>query len=333
MSPAVYLPSDEFGGNEPPNLDLAADYLELRALFAADGQSFSEDIVDALEIAADARFEDVNAEIEAREDVAAGAVTRMASRKRALATAYPFELDQRGSMILFTATEPDLGQAAYLVSLLLSNLRAVTPLLDGSQVHPSEAEVRLLRNYFQYFATAAIAAEIGGSAWSFGFPRPDSTGFATKLSEIWAVLRDGTVGFDPAAPPSPKDDKVDIFAWREPRDRLPGFLLVAAQVATGGNWRDKPIKYHVDRVFPRRWFSRLPATEMVAYHVIPFARPDLRFRDDVLLLGNVLHRLRVPRRVSEAASLARKGAAIEALDQLGAATEWIRSFVDKKRAA
>ena len=39
MSPAVYLPSDEFGGREPPDLDLAADYLELKAVFSGDGQS------------------------------------------------------------------------------------------------------------------------------------------------------------------------------------------------------------------------------------------------------------------------------------------------------
>ena len=333
MRPPVYLPSDEFGGAAPPNLDLAADYLELKAVLSSEGQSFSEDIVDTLELAAESRFEDVNAEVEGREEVAAGAVSRMASRKHALEAAYPFELDARGSMVSFTATEPDHAQAAYLVSLLLSNLRAVTPLLASSHAHPTDKEVHLLRMYFQYFATAAIAAEIGGSAWSFGFPRPDGTGFVTKLSEIWAVLRDGTVRPDPSAPRSPKDDKVDIFAWRDPRDRLPGFLLVAAQVATGRNWKEKPLKQHVDRVFPMRWFSRLPATEMVTYHVIPFARPDASFRDDVLTLGNVLHRLRVPRRVAEAAGLARDGAAIEAFDRLGEATEWIRSFVDRSRAA
>ncbi len=333
MRPPVYLPSDEFAGTAPPNLDLAADYLELKAVLSSEGQSFSEDIVDTLELAAESRFEDVNAEIEAREEVAAGAVNRMASRRLALEGAYPFELDARGRVVSFTATEPDLGQAAYLVSLLLSNLRAVTPLLESSHAHPSDAEASLLRQYFQYFATAAIAAEIGGPAWSFGFPRPDGSGFVTKLSEIWAVLRDGTVCPDPSAPSSPKDDKVDIFAWRDPRDRLPGFLLVAAQVATGRNWKEKPLKQHAARVFPARWFSRQPVTEMVIYHVIPFARPDDCFRDDVLTLGNVLHRLRVPRRVAEAAGLARGGVAIEAFDQLGEATEWIRSFIDRARAA
>lgn len=37
MSPAVYLPSDEFGGTGLPDLDLAADYLELKAILSGDG--------------------------------------------------------------------------------------------------------------------------------------------------------------------------------------------------------------------------------------------------------------------------------------------------------
>ena len=162
MSPAVYLPPDAFGGREPPDLDLAADYLELGAVFSGDGQSFSADIVDALELAAEAGSDDVDAEMRNREEVAAGAVARMSSRKRILSAAYPFDLDDRGDTVVFTAEWPDPGQAAYLVSLLLSNLRALSPLLDGSSMHPSDPEVRELRRHFQYFATAAIAAEIGG---------------------------------------------------------------------------------------------------------------------------------------------------------------------------
>ena len=331
MTGSVYLPSDEFSGSSPPDLDLAADYLELSAVFSEDRQSLSGDIVNALELAADTEFEDVNAEMETREDIAAGAVARMNFRARALAAAYPFEVDDRGEAIYFTVERLDIGQAAYLVSLLLSNLRALSPLLNGSELHPSDREVRQLRQHFQYFATAAIAAEIGGPAWSFGFPRPDGTGFIAKLSEIWNSLKDGTVKADPAAPAFPKDDQIDIFAWREQRDGLPGFLLVAAQVATGANWRDKSIKSHISRAFPARWFERAPATEMVAYHVIPFARPDGVFRDDVLVLGNVLHRLRVPRRVAESTALARAGVAIEAHEQLDAAADWIGAFIDRVR--
>lgn len=109
--------------------------------------------------------------------------------------------------------------------------------------------MRALREYFQYIATAAIAGEIGGRAWSFGFPRPDRSRFLEKLTEIWSVLKDGDVEPDPSAPTSPKDDGVDVFACQEPKDGLPGFLLVAAQVATGKNWREKSILNQVNDPF------------------------------------------------------------------------------------
>ena len=332
MMSAVYLPSDEFSDNKPPDLDLAADYLELSAVLSRGRHTFSEDIVDTLELTAESDFPDVNAEIETREDIAAGAVARMASRQRVLAAAYPFALDEQGSTIVFTGEQLNPGQAAYVVSLLLSNLRALSPLLDGSGFHPTDGEVRELRQYFQYFATAAIAAEIGGPAWSFGYPRPDGSGFLSKLADIWAVLKDGTVKADPAAPAFQKDDQVDVFAWREQADGLPGFLLVAAQVATGKDWKDKSIKSHVESVFPSRWFEPIPVTDMVAYHVIPFARPDNLFRDDVRVLGNVLHRLRVPLRVFQAVDLAQAGVNIEAFNELDNAVRWVATYLDRVKS-
>ena len=70
---------------------------------------------------------------------------------------------------------------------------------------------------------------------------------------------------------------------------------------------------------------------MVPYHVIPFARPDDEFPDDVRVLGNVLHRLRVPHRVSEAVGLARRGILIEAFDRLEEAAGWVASYVQQAR--
>ena len=325
MTGAVYLPPDAFGGVNPPDLDLAADYLELKAALSPAGESYSADIVKALETASEEEYEDVNEEMETREAVATGAVTRIGFRRRVLGKAYPFVTDDPGSTIRFVAAMPDLGQAAYLVSLILSNLRAISPLL-GTEVHPTKDEVKALREYFQYFATAALAAEVGGPAWSFGFPRPDGSGFLAKLCEIWSVLKDGAVNPNPSAPVSPKDDKVDVFAWREHADGLPGFLLAVAQVATGLDWKDKPIRDQAKSVFPKRWFSPIPVTEWVAYHVVPFARPEEKFCDDVLVLGNVLHRIRVPKRVLEAVTLKEQGLAIEAFDQLQVAADWVAGY-------
>ena len=332
MNPILNFPFDEFAVGESIDIDIAADYLEMSALFSKESQSFSEDIVNALEIAADWEYDDVNAEVITREEVAERAVARMASRKSALAKSYPFEIDENGDVILYTGDMTDLGHTAYLVSLILSNLRSVSPLLVGSEAHPTEKEVIRLRRYFQYLATAAIAAEVGGPAWSFGFPRPDRTGFLPKLRQIWLSFKDGYIDPDPSSPSNPKDDGVDIFAWREQRDGLPGFLLLAAQVATGSDWKEKSIKLRIGGVFQHRWFSRSPVTAMVAYHVIPFARPDKEFRDDVDVLGNVLHRLRVPFRVSEATDLVSNGVAVEAIDLLDHASDWIQSYVDRTRS-
>ena len=337
MSPAPYLPPDEFDlavtadMDLPVDMDLAADFLELKALLSRDGQCFSDDIVGALELTAEREYADVDEEIRNREEIASLAVARMSCRKRVLDGSYPFDIDDDGSVISFTGEEHHLGHTAYLVSLVLSNLKSVSPLLGDPDLHPTQEEVNRLRQLFQYLATAAIAAEVGGPAWSFGFPRPDGSGFLTKLSEIWRSLKDGKVEADTSAPSSPKDDQIDIFAWREQRDGLPGFLLIAAQVATGRDWKAKSIRGHVANAFPNRWFNPTPATTMVPYHVIPFARPDEEFRDDALVLGNVLHRLRVPTRVQEATALVARGVAVEAYDMLASASECIHAYAQRAR--
>ncbi len=322
----VYLPIDEFSHGKVPNLDLAADYLELKAFFSATYQALSKDIVDAFEISADEDYKDVDDEIKFREDVANGSALRIQARQRILKSSYPFDVDEDGSVISYTPEGLTYGQAAYLISLVLSHLRSITPMLGDSDLHPSDGEVRVLRQHFQYFATAAMAAEMGGPAWSFGHPRPDGSGFEEKLTEIWSHFNDGQVQPDASAPSSPKDGQVDVFARRLTRDRLPGFLFAAGQVATGANWKDKPVRMQAQDVFEKRWFVRPPVTRFIAYHLIPFVRDDSEFRDDVLNLGNILHRLRLPYRVDEAADLVEQGIAVEAYDLLNAAVDWVNDY-------
>ena len=325
-APPLYLPTDAFYGNQN-DPDLAADYLELRAFFSPDNQALSQTITDALEQAAEEDYATVEEELEARGEAASSAIARISQRLKFLGEAYPFEIDDAGDVVTFTGSHSlSIGQAAYLVSLVLSHLNSVSDVMNGTSVYPTDDEIRALRNYFQYLATASLAAEIGGPAWSFGHPRPDGTGFIEKLSEIWTELRDGLVNRDPSAPEQPKDDQVDVFAWRKHRDGLPGFLLAAAQVATGANWKNKSVKSQVAGVFASRWFNPQPVTTLIAYHIIPFARPDDKFRDDVLVLGNILHRLRLPFRVMEAEDLARRGVMIEAFDELPNIVTWLQDY-------
>ena len=329
---ALYLPIDEVTGS-PINVDLAADFLELTAFFADDSTALTSELANAASLGAAEDHADLQGEMqEGEEEIVSSAVSRIETRLGALDSTYPFRLDSTGDLLKYKLDEESLGQAAYILSLVLSNLRALTPVLDDSGLHPDSAEVRKLREYFQYFATAALAAEIQGEAWSFGFPRPDRSGFLKKLEQIWVKLQDGSVESQTGAPKQPKDDRIDVFAARPHLDGLPGFPLAAAQVATGQNAGEKSLKGHLS-AFKSRWFRTQPVTDFMAYMIVPFATGDDQFVDDVRLMGNVLHRLRVPRRVAEADQLVEAGVMIEGYDRLAEAAQWVANYRGRAGAA
>ena len=306
MNTPLYLPTDELTGRGLINSDLATDRLELNAFFSEDSHFLTDELANQIDIAVTETDSSLNEEMESgKEVIVTAAISKMESREQALGTAYPFQLDGRGEELEYVMSD-SISHASYMFCLLLSNLRAVSSILAGSRLHPSEAEVARIRRFFQYFATAALAAEIHGCAWSFGFPRPDGSGFLSKLDQIWMVVRDGHVRPQRGVSSFPKDDQIDIFAARPYQDRLPGFLLAVGQVATGKQFKCKSLKSHVD-VFKGRWFVPQPVTQWIHYMIIPFTRSNDEFIDDVLSMGNVLHRLRVPRRVDEARLLVKKG--------------------------
>jgi len=325
MTVHLCFPIDDATGDRI-DFNRIADFLELTAFFANDCAALVSDIANQAIIGAAEDPADLDEEMRRGvEEIVSGTVARIEERQSALDTAYPFGLSSDGNILTYVPTQASFGQAAYILSLVLSNLRAMSPILDGSGVHPEDDEVRTLRQYFQYFGTAALAAEIRGHAWSFGFPRPDGSGFIAKLTEIWQVLGDGSVGVQAGAPLRPKDDQVDVFAARPHLDRLPGFPIAAAQVATGNDARDKSLRGHLG-AFKSRWFARQPVTDFAPYMIVPFARDRDSFVDDVRVMGNVLHRLRVPRRVAEAEELVDANVTVEGYDQLAEAARWVVDY-------
>lgn len=230
---ALCFPADAIS-RRSIDLDAIADYLELVAFFAAGDDVPTSDVANAVVLAASEDHRDLQDEMQhGEEGVVSGVVVRIEQRQDALDAAYPFELDPVGDLLTCRLAEGSLGQTAYVLSLVLSNLRALSPVLHRSGLHPGDEEVRRLRQYFQGFATAALAAEVQGNAWSFGFPRPHGSGFLDKLEEIWRKLRDGRVERQVGAPERPKDDQIDVFAARlhptacldsclPPRKWLPG---------------------------------------------------------------------------------------------------------------
>ena len=330
MRLGLYVPLDELVG-ERRDSDTAADFLELAAFFAEDGFARTSDIANEASIGADEEPSGLDDEMrDGVEELVSEVVQRIESRRDALGSEYPFRLHRHGHILSYEPAGDSFGQGAYVLSLVLSNLQ--TPILYGSRLRPEKAEIRRLRQLFQYLRTAALAAEIQGIAWSFGSPRPDRSAFLGKLAEIWSNFDDGTVGRKPGASMSPKDDKVDVFAARLHPDRQSGFLFAAAQVATGANWREKSLLGHLD-AFKHSWFSDAPVTRFIPYMIVPFAVDDLTFRVDVSKLGNMLHRLRVPLRVAEARKLVDAGVKIEAYDRLQEVIDWVATYRDRAREA
>ena len=330
MTGGLFLPIDVVTGHSI-DFDRAADFLELAAFFSPSEISFTSDLANAASIGAAEDHADVQDEMEnGEEEIVSGTVNRIDSRQRALGCAYPFDIDNRGDVLSCVIVEDSLAHAAYVLSLLLSNLRSLSAILSGFRYYPDEDEVRLMREYFQYFSTAALAGEVRGDAWSFGSPRPDRSPFIGKLTAIWQELRDGRVEAQSGAPDQPQDDQVDVFAARLHQDRLPGFLLAVAQVATGQNAAQKSLKGHLD-AFKSRWFATQPVTQFIGYMIVPFARSEGKFLDDVRTMGNVLHRLRVPRRVAEAGELVAGGGTVEGYDRLADAAQWLKQY--RMRAA
>lgn len=330
MRLGLYAPLDELAG-ELRDPDAAADFLELAAFFAEDGFVRSSDIANEASIGADEESPDLDDEMrDGVEEIVSEVVQTIEVRHDVLGSVYPFRLDPNGDILTYEPIGDSLGKGAYVLSLVLSNLHS--PVLSNSRLIPEDEEIPRLRRLFQYLSTAALAAEVQGVAWSFDSPRPDGSSFLGKLKEIWSTFDDGTVVRQPGAPKYPKDDKVDVFAARLHPDRQPGFLFAAAQVATGKNWREKSLLGHVG-AFKRRWFADAPVTRFIPYMIVPFAIDDLKFRDHVSFLGNMLHRLRVPLRVSEARALVDAGVAIEAYDQLQEVVDWVVSYRNRAREA
>ena len=220
---ALTFPADELIGPEA-DLDRAADFLELAAFFSGDSKALTSELANQAGISAAEDYSDVDDEMRrGAEDLGSATVSRIETRFHALGHgAYPYELDDSGNTLTCELEPDSLGHAAYVLSLVLSNLKALSPIPVGSPMHPDQVEEPKIRQYFQYLATSGLAADIQGSAWSFGFPRPDRSGFLDKLTEIWTVLSDGVVGPQRGAPAQPKDDQVDVFAARMHPDGLPG---------------------------------------------------------------------------------------------------------------
>lgn len=221
-------------------------------------------------------------------------------RLQALGDAYPFELSP-GGQSLCLKTDPGFGGYVYLFCLLLSH-SLPGEIFDGKWLPNVTHKTRDL---FQACSTLAAAHAVTGCAISFGWPRPNKNPpFLKKLRQVYDQFGEGKVvaRARPGASPSPKDEEIDVIAWRPTDDRAPGTLYLLGQVASGANWEAKSVKGPPIERFHWLWFKSAPTSDPQAYIFIPHAiAPNTTgTRAEVMAIhtktfGTVLDRLRLPK--------------------------------------
>ena len=188
-------------------------------------------------------------------------------RKQVLGEAYPFIVDTRPLRLNRVADVTSVpGRVVYLFCLLASAIRE-------NRVQPAgltEVATSEIAEMFQVCACLAAGGYTAGEVVSFGFPRPTGTAFLPALRATYERFGTGTVrkSVPPGFPASTKDDGIDVIAWRDHPDRMPGKLYLLGQCASGVDWKAKSV---VDRIGQfHGWFSEQPARYWLPSMFIPF---------------------------------------------------------------
>lgn len=259
-----------------------ADWLELQTMVDARGISTRSTLLNVLDILEDEAAEPnpVDAETgevldeaileEGRQQFIDIAFEELDYRQQILGESYPFEVDAvRHRLVLKEDQSHQPGQIVYLFCLLACAIRErkLQPTMVLTQAEKQIADA------FQVCACLAAGGYINGEVSSFGFPRATGTGFLTALRQTFARFGIGTVrtndDIPDGLPTSLKDGGIDVIAWRNHPDGMPGKMYLIGQCASGTKWREKTVTEYIDQLHGA-WFTQQPAKHSTPAMFIPF---------------------------------------------------------------
>lgn len=322
---------------------MLADWLELKALLVPGGRVGFGTLVSAVDLAIEEQEEDI-AEEDLRQESTIMAVQAVLAERRKVVGPdhYPFEVASDGSAINCVEHITSVG-AIYLFCLFLSHAfdRTIVP-----EAHAPSLDDEA-RDLFQVCATVAAAGYVNGHAMSFGWPRTDSSGFLEALKRIYGLFGDGTPHerAPTGAPTRVKDDGIDVIAWAQTPDGLPGGQYLLGQVASGNDWKQKSVITFID-MFHQFWFSRQPASPTTPAMFIPFCfvpngvgDPELSQEGAVATMqrhttqfGVLFYRYRVPHYAAK--GIAASGQhTVERINDLPRVSDWVQQYSNQLRAA
>lgn len=279
-------------------VQVIVDWLELKVLsseFNVASISALQRMWDTRRNTEDSDFEEKDADQDAfLQEI----VSEINCRLNFIGNSYPFALSESGESLEFK-DDVTSGGWVYIFCLFLSHPKK-GEVLDGKYIPRITNRVRDL---FQACSTYAAAGVTRGHSYSFGFPRPDKSGFLQKLTEIYSRFGEGEVvkRTPRGAPRYAKDEQVDVISWASRADGAAGKVYMLGQVASGNDWPAKSIKGGPIERFHGTWFSTQNASQAMAALFIPFCvipEGDDLVSDRLLVLtrefGNLYYRYVLP---------------------------------------
>ena len=235
---------------------------------------------------------------------------------------YPFYLSDDAEEVLLTENWRNERYAFYLACLLASHLTA-SPLV---QIVLETSLISRLRNrVFQIIATLAMSGHCEGPAGSIGWPRQPKETVLEALKRAEGRGAGFTTRASPGeyTPPQEKDGGIDVISWPT-SDRPPPPTFWYAQVASGNNWRGKPVRTFVDN-FETNYFDIAPTKDNTNYGtLIPYhITEEIEWHAENRNHGALFDRTRIARFANAGLNLANNGLATDEADNIADLTEWI----------
>jgi hypothetical protein len=260
-----------------------ADFLELSAFLSTRGRASGGTLLGVQDLASDSAAEEKQFDPEtheeldeailegARDQIVDAAFEELAYRQNCLKDSYPFELDLAAQTLRYCKEDglTGIGATTYLFCLLVSAMRE-------SRFMPNDllnAVVSRIGSAFQICACIATGGYIPGEVASFGFPRATGDAFHSALQATYHRFGAGkvheTADIPEGLPTALKDGGIDVIAWRDLPDQMPGKIYLLGQCASGANWKEKSVVEYIPQLHGA-WFTLSPAQHYIPAMFIPF---------------------------------------------------------------
>lgn len=257
-----------------------ADWMELLTLASSRGRTAKAALTNVLDIDEDEAVEPPAIDEETGEplnsailenergQIISAAFEELDYRASTLSAAYPFRVDSRRLILERIADEiTQPAHVVYVFCLLASAIRErkLQPLAEIAEAENGIA------NVFQICACLAAGGYLSGDVSSFGFPRATGDGFLPALRGAFARFGMGEVRTEipDGLPVSLKDGGIDVIAWRDHPDKMPGKIYLLGQCASGYIWQEKSVVEYIEQLHGT-WFTTTPATYSIPAMFIPF---------------------------------------------------------------